>query len=104
MLILDEELLAGDALDLRCIQLHATKFWLVLLERDGFYKTSSIMLAEELPNGALRTMYHQRNLANRELLLSKSQDFLLGDIQHSLEDSGFLGFQGSSSCYFGLKL
>ena len=57
MLILDEELLAGDALDLRCTQPPAAKFWLLLLERDGFYNTSSIVLAEELPDGALRTMY-----------------------------------------------
>ena len=104
MLMLDEELLAGDALDLRCTQPPATKFWLVLLERDRFYYTSSIMLAGELPNGALWAMYQEGNLANRELLLAEFQDFLLSDCQHSLEDSGLLGFQGSSCCYFGLRL
>ena len=86
MLVLDEKLLAANRGDLLLAQLPATIFGFLILQGDGFHKTSSLMLGEELPDGTLRSMYHGRDFANWETLLTKTQDFLLRKLQHSLED------------------
>ena len=64
MLVLDEKLLAANRGDLLLAQLPATIFGFLILQGDGFHKTSSLMLGEELPDGTLRSMYHGRDFAN----------------------------------------
>ena len=90
MLVLDEELLACDVLDLLLSELPAAIIRLQLLARDGLHYTSSLVLLQELVNGAPRPMDHCRNLGNRETNFAKLEDLLLRDIQHSQEDPWLL--------------
>ena len=64
MLILDEELLAGNVLDLLLSELPAAIIRLNLLVRDTFYYISSLILLQKLVDGALRPTDHCRNLWN----------------------------------------
>ena len=64
MLILDEELLAGNYCNLLRAELPATIIWLTLLQRNRLHLASSFVLAQELPDGAFWTMNLGRNLAN----------------------------------------